>query len=40
MSDTYAEQALPTLRENLAAFVTGGTGALRERVERTRGEAA
>ena len=34
MSDTYAEQALPTLRQNLADFVQGGAGALKDRVER------
>ncbi|MCR0983359.1 D-2-hydroxyacid dehydrogenase [Roseomonas populi] len=40
MSDTYAEQALPTLRANLAAFLTGGVDGLRERVERGMGVAA
>lgn len=34
MSDTYAEQAMPTLRHNLAAFIKAGASALHERVER------
>ncbi|MBI0535761.1 D-2-hydroxyacid dehydrogenase [Roseomonas sp. KE2513] len=34
MSDTYAEQALPTLRQNLADFLRGGVGALQEQIER------